>query len=330
MTEGVVLWGSNNIFHVDVPGEPSAAGGAPLAVVDGLPQAVECRIKGKQLAGTRRGYNVLAPGDRVGLTLHGSTGQIEKRLPRKNEFIRWNRKRNAVQTIAANLDLLIVVSSPREPAFRPRFIDRAMVAAELEEIPFALVINKSDQGIDTTIRSRLELLENLGYPVLSTSALEGGGIGELEELCRGREVAFLGQSGVGKSSLLNALEPEIAARIGAVSSKYNRGRHTTTLAVRLFLPRLDCGVIDTPGIRELDLYAFRREQIAWGFREMAPLIPECRIPGCTHLHEPDCAVRAGVEAGRIDIERYESYRRIIADHQMSGKLAGEDRYAPGR
>lgn len=323
-----MLWGSNNIFHVT----PESGGREGLEVVGGLPQAVECRLKGKQLQGTGKGYNALAPGDRVRLELSpdGRSGRIEERLPRRNEFIRWNRKRNAVQTIAANLDLVVAVASPVEPPFRGRFIDRVMVAAELEEIPFALVMNKSDQGLPGEVRERIELLQGLGYPALLVSAREGEGIGELEKLLHRREVAFLGQSGVGKSSLLNALDPTIGARIGEVSSKYNRGRHTTTLAVRLPVSSLEGGVTDTPGIRELDLYAFRREQIAWGFREMAPLIPECRIPGCTHLHEPDCAVRGGVESGSVDPERYESYRRIIADHEVSQKMAKEHRYAAGR
>lgn len=327
MIEGVVLWGSNNIFHVQPGGSEEE-----LSLESGLPQGVECRIKGKQLSVTGKGYNPLAPGDRVRLILDERSGQgmIEERLERKNEFVRWNRKRNAIQTIAANLDLLIAVASPVEPPFRPRFIDRVSVAAELGEIPFALVLNKSDQGVPPQVRDRLESFRALGYPVLETSATTGRGVGELEKLLAGRDVAFLGQSGAGKSSLLNAMAPEIGARVGEVSRKYNRGRHTTTLAVRVPLPEHSAGVIDTPGIREIDLYAFPRDQLAWGFPEMKPHIPNCRIPGCTHLHEPDCAVIAALEGGEIDPDRYESYQRIMVDHEISQKLAGEHRYAAGR
>jgi ribosome biogenesis GTPase len=325
--EGVVLWGSNNIFHVQ-PEEYRKE----LPLEGGLPQGVECRIKGKQLSGTAKGYNPLAPGDRVRLRVDDRTGlgMIEERLHRKNEFVRWNRKRNAIQTIAANLDLLVAIASPVEPPFRPRFLDRVSVAAELGEIPFALVLNKTDQGVPQEVRDRLESFRALGYAVLETSAASRRGVGELEKWIEGREVGFLGQSGVGKSSLLNAMAPEIGARVGEVSRKYNRGRHTTTLAVRVPLPEFASGVIDTPGIREIDLYAFPREQLAWGFPEMKEEIPNCRIPGCTHLHEPDCAVIAALERGAIDPDRYESYQRIMVDHEISRKLAGEHRYAAGR
>lgn len=327
MIEGVVLWGSNNIFHVQ-PVESEKE----LTLRGGLPQGVECRIKGKQLSGTAKGYNPLAPGDRVRLTFDEKSGQgmIKERLDRKNEFVRWNRKRNAIQTIAANLDLLIAIASPVEPPFRPRFIDRVAVAAELGEIPFALLLNKSDQGVPEQVGERLESFRRLGYPVLETSAVTRRGVGELERWLEGKDVALLGQSGVGKSSLLNAIAPELGARVGEVSQKYNRGRHTTTLAVRVPLPEHSAGVVDTPGIREIDLYAFPRDQLAWGFPEMKPHIPKCRIPGCTHLHEPDCAVIDALERGEIDPDRYESYQRIMVDHEMSQKMAGEHRYAAGR
>lgn len=327
--EAVVLWGSNNIFHVARIDEGAGRGGEEkLRIVDGLPQGIECRLKGKQLGGTGKGYNALAPGDFVRGDL--PSRQIEERLPRRNEFVRWNRKRNAVQTIAANLDLLFAVASPGEPPFRPRFVDRVSVAAELEEIPFGVILNKVDQGVPTAARRRMELFGALGYDTLEVSAIEGTGIDALRSRIDGKTVAFVGQSGVGKSSLLNAVVPDLAVRVGEVSRKYNRGRHTTTLAVRLPLAELRGAVVDTPGIREIDLYAFPSEQIPWGFPEMRPFIPECRIPGCTHLHEPDCAVIAALEMGRIDPDRYESYKRIMADHQMSGKLAGEHRYGAGR
>ena len=327
MTEGIVLWGSNNIFHLELLSNQEE-----LSLEGGLPQGVECRIKGKQLSGTGKGYNPLAPGDRVRVSLaeNGKQGLIEERLDRRNEFVRWNRKRNAIQTIAANLDLLVAIASPGEPPFRPRFIDRVAVAAELGEIPFALIINKCDQGISEEVRSRLDSFHALGYRVLETSALTGRGVEELGRWIEGKSVAFLGQSGVGKSSLLNAIAPEIGARVGEVSRKYHRGRHTTTLAVRIPVPDRSAGVIDTPGIREIDLYAFPREQLAWGFPEMREHIPECRIPGCTHLHEPGCAVIAALERGAIDPDRYESYQRIMVDHETSQKLAGEHRYAAGR
>ncbi|MFP4426794.1 MAG: ribosome small subunit-dependent GTPase A [Spirochaetaceae bacterium] len=327
MTEAVVLWGSNNIFHVEPLGNEEE-----LSLEGGLPQGVECRIKGKQLSGTDKGYNPLAPGDRVRVHLaeDGRQGLIEERLDRRNEFVRWNRKRNAIQTIAANLDLLVGIASPCEPPFRPRFIDRVAVAAELGEIPFAVLLNKCDQGVPAEVRARLESFEALGYQVLETSVLTGRGVEAVGRWIEGKDVAFLGQSGVGKSSLLNAIAPEIGARVGEVSKKYNRGRHTTTLAVRVPLPDRSAGVVDTPGIREIDLYAFPRERLAWGFPEMREHIPECRIPGCTHLHEPDCAVITALERGEIDPDRYESYQRIMIEHELSRKLAGEHRYAAGR
>ena len=290
---GTVLYGANNIFSIRP--SPSA-------------QPVECRIKGKILRNAEGDYNPLAPGDTVSF-LHG--GVLLERGPRKNVLLRWNKKGRAAQAIAANVDLLVCVSSPASPPFRPRFLDRLLIAAALAEIPALICMNKTDQALTRDIQARLDDFAARGIPVLRTCLKDGIKFGEGEAALRqalyGKRVVFVGQSGVGKTSLLNALAGE-NRKTGELSEKYNRGRHTTVLA---FLAAWKEGeIIDTPGVREFEICGTDTDSLRFLFSEFTPFEGECRLSDCSHTHEPDCAVRAAAEEGRIFADRYESYLRI--------------------
>ncbi|TVQ40764.1 MAG: ribosome small subunit-dependent GTPase A [Spirochaetaceae bacterium] len=296
---GVVISGANNIFQVVAAG-----------------RIVRCRIKGKVLQTPEAEYNALAPGDRVELASaqqNGAQPQIVARCPRRNSVARWNRKRRAVQTLAANVDCVAAVTSPHLPPFRPRFLDRIVVACELGAAEVIIVLNKRDQGIPRDCASRLDGYRGLGYPTFEVSAADGSGLAVLRQRFKGRTVALVGQSGVGKSSLINALIPQARQRTGEVSAKYRRGRHVT--AVGCLIEGDDLSLIDTPGIREIDLYPNEPVDIAWAFREFRDV--ECLFAGCSHLHEPQCGVRDLVEQGAICADRYVSYCNMVADRQVS-------------
>ncbi|TVR01834.1 MAG: ribosome small subunit-dependent GTPase A [Spirochaetaceae bacterium] len=304
ITEGVVLSGANNIFQVNAEGK-----------------TVQCRIKGKVLWAVESEYNVLAPGDRVRIELSdgaGNEGRIVERGPRDNHLSRWNRKRNAVQALAANVSLVAVVASPVLPPLRPRFVDRMLAAAELGGCELLIVLNKIDQGLPKQWAERITDYRRIGYPVCEVSAQTGVGLDELRARFAGVTVALAGQSGVGKSSLINAMLPGKTARTGDVSEKYSRGRHVTTAGETYRGDGLV--IIDTPGIREIDLYPHSAVDIAWGFREFRDA--DCAYSGCTHLHEPGCGVVEMVESGAVHPDRYDAYCGCVADRDASGRRVG--------
>lgn len=305
-----VLWGANNIYTLRTP-----AG-------EILPHR---RIKGKVLPGTEEEeYNPLAPGDVVTIG-GGEDTRILSRRPRRNLVRRWNRKRRALQAIAANVDTILVVSSAADPPYRAGFVDRVLAMAELEGIPAALVLNKVDYPVPPEVEEHLAVLRDLGYPQYRTVARNEAKSSprvpeELRHHTSGTVTVLVGRSGVGKSSLINLLVPEADLTTGATSFRYSRGRHTTTLARQVIAcdPRLDGAMyIDTPGVREFDLEGYSCTEIAAGFREFRPLLPDCRLPGCTHLHEPGCAVREGLARGRVTQARYQSYR-VLAESIRRG------------
>ena len=271
----------------------------------------ECVIKGKILKGTGKTYAPLAPGDRVFVESDRSGAkQIVSRAERFSEFSRWNAKRKAPQTMAANLDLVVCVSSPVSPPFRPRFIDRIQVTCEIEKLPLLILLNKSDQGVSQDITERLGVYGETGCTVIQCSALTGNSMNEIKHEINGRRSVFIGQSGVGKTSLLNWLLPGPERQVGEISNKNNRGRHTTRFGTLLNNPA-GGWIIDTPGIREFEIVDIDQIDLGFHFPDIAARREDCKMPTCTHDHEPGCAVQLAVKRGDIHIDRYESYLRIL-------------------
>lgn len=211
----------------------------------------------------------------------------------------------------AGVDHLVTVFAAREPAPHLGLLDRFLVLAEDQGLDTTICLNKADLGVEPWLAERLAVYRGLGYPVVLTSAAAGLGLDELRERLAGRTSAFLGPSGVGKSSLLNALQPELGLRVGAVSAATSKGRHTTRGTHLFPLDGPDGGYIaDTAGIRALAVDGAARDRLDWCFREFRPYLGDCRLADCSHLHEPDCAVRAAVAAGAIDRTRYASYGKL--------------------
>lgn len=276
------------------------------------------RVRGKFRLKDEDVTNPIAVGDRVTIRINedDDTGLITERHERKNKLSRRaaGHRRGQEHILVSNVDGAWGVQAVRNPSFKPQFVDRFLVTAELHEIPAGLVFNKIDllesEAERREISSWVDLYSDLGYPVYETSALSGQGIDPFKERLVGNTSVLTGPSGVGKSTLLNQIEPGIDARTGSVSSKSRQGRHITTHAT--LYPLSEGGyVIDTPGVREFGIQELAPEALGWYFVEMQPFIPDCHFPSCTHDHEPKCAVKAAVESGDISERRYESYLQIL-------------------
>jgi ribosome biogenesis GTPase len=281
---------------------------------------VHCTLRGRLKRGRKARTDLVVIGDRVQLSPlpdQPGEGVIEAVEPRHNRFARrqpGSRGRYKEDVLVANLDRIFVVMACASPPPNPRLVDRFLVVAELDGLDAAIVANK----VDRTGRADAERVfgpyERLGYPVFYTSATEGRGVDALRAELKDRISAFLGPSGVGKSSLLNALEPGLGLAVSEVSATLDKGRHTTRVAE---LHPLSGGgwVADTPGIRELASFELPREALDACFPEMRPFLGQCRFKSCTHAHEPGCAVREAVQRGAIAESRYDSYLRILAGEE---------------
>jgi ribosome biogenesis GTPase len=263
----------------------------------------------------RRGVKSLVTGDRVvwragNEAFHGITGVIEAVHPRKTVLTRPDYY-DGIKPIAANIDHIIIVSSIA-PEFSRNIIDRYLVACEDIGITPIIVLNKSDLlDSESTkfIDQELQSYRNIGYQVVYSS-MHGHGLDALKNVMKDKTNIFVGQSGVGKTSLLNMLLPEVNAITGEISENSGLGKHTTTTA-RLY-HFVDGGdLIDSPGIREFSLWHLEAERIASGFIEFRPFLGECRFRDCTHQHDPGCALVAAVEEGKIDNARFRSFLRIL-------------------
>jgi ribosome biogenesis GTPase len=275
---------------------------------------VECRLRGR-VKKERQATDLAVIGDRVRVrVLPDGTGVIEEVEERHSRFSRRQpgpRGTWKEDMLVANLDQVLVVFACADPPPHVRMLDRFLVVAEHNEIPAVVVANKVDLvGLDRA-RQTFGLYERIGYPVHYVSAREGIGVEDLADRLSGRTSVVTGPSGVGKSTLLNAVQPGLRLATGEVSEALHKGRHTTTSAELHPLTAPGGGfVADTPGLRELGLWQIPDEELPWCFPELVPHLGGCAFNDCSHLHEPRCAVRAAVDAGEIPAERYDSYRRL--------------------
>lgn len=274
-----------------------------------------CRIKGKFRIKGIQTTNPIAVGDQVDFEFepNAETGVINHLHDRKNYIIRKSiNLSKQSQIIAANLDqafLIVTLASPRTSL---GFIDRFLVTAEAYDIPTSLVFNKldiySDEGLEI-LAAYKAIYENIGYPCYEVSALKGTNIEQLKVLLKDKVTLFSGHSGVGKSSLINAILPDFDLKTGEVSEWSDKGQHTTTFAEMHPLP-FGGYLIDTPGIRELGIVDIEKEELSHFFVEMRERLNECKFNNCRHINEPGCAIIKAVEEGEIAPSRYDSYQSI--------------------
>lgn len=292
--------------------------GSWYIVLDDECRQWECRLRGKIRLDGLRSTNPVAVGDNVVFEQEpGKDTAVIKSIETRNNLIvrKSVNLSKASHIIAANVDLAIVVATIAQPRTSTGFIDRFLVTAEAYHIPTALIFNKCDLYSEDQIGDMCVLMEyyqSIGYTSFGVSAKTGFQIDELRDLMRGKICLFSGHSGVGKSALVNALDPNLNVRIGEISDVHEKGKHTTTFAE---MHHLDFGawIVDTPGIKEFALYDLEKETLAQRFPEMRELMSECRFNNCTHMHEPGCAVKQALENGDIADWRYVNYLRMMND-----------------
>ena len=278
-TEGRILRSLSGFYDVQTPG--------------GL---ITCRARGI----LRKAGNSPLTGDLVEISVEKGKGMVERILPRKNHFIR---------PAVANVDALVVFAANVNPVTEPFLIDRVAAIAGVQNVDVYLCVNKCD--LDPAY-DLVRIYEHAGFPVICTSAETGEGVQELRSLLEGKLTAFTGNSGVGKSSILNRLAPELKLETGEVSEKLGRGRHTTR-HVELFPLGENTYVADTPGFSSFDtdqMELILKENLQYAFPDFGRFLGKCRFDDCSHRKEPDCAVRSAVEAGEIEKSRYDSYLKL--------------------
>jgi ribosome biogenesis GTPase len=288
---GLVLERIGGSFRVSTPG------GEVIAVLRG---------KAK-----RDRYDRVVVGDRVTLDSGDDQGMygIAAVAPRRNTLERRTPSKRANRPVAANLDRVYVVTAAADPHPVPQLIDRLCAIAEANEIPVALVINKWELAPGGELET---IYRNAGYEVFPVSARSGQGLDRLFDALRGQESLLTGASGVGKSTILNKLQPGLQLRTGDVSEKSRRGKNTTVAAVLVPLPG-GGWLVDTPGFSEVGLWGIEPRELARCFPEMRSLIDRCKFADCTHRGEPGCAIRAAAESGAIAPPRYASYLTLLAE-----------------
>lgn len=284
MPEGRVIKTQNSFFYVKYRTE-----------------LISCKLRGRfkkdrenVYTGDMVEFSLLTPGE----------GVIERLLPRKNLLHR---------PAVANIDQVVIEFAVTDPKPHPLLIDRFLIMAEWSGIPdIVLCFNKCDLTACSEMEYLLSFYRKIGYTVLEVSAQEKLGLAELRKLLAGKETVFAGPSGVGKSSLLNAVDEKLGLQTGTISDKIKRGKHTTRLAC--LMPYGEDGVIvDTPGFSSLDLTEIPAEDLAGYFPEFADYLTGCRFRGCLHSHEPECALKNAVEQGTVSSERYQSYLRFLQE-----------------
>lgn len=302
--EGIVIKAISGFFTVD-----TGAG----EIVAQLPG----RLKKE-----RRKSSLVAVGDRVTVSVNDDgTGTVESIAERRTVLSRTRTSAEArhvltdqEQVLVANPDQVVFVFSIKKPSSSPRKLDRFLVIAEMNQLPAIICINKMDLSDMQEARDQFSLYEKIGYRVIYTSAKDGTGVAELRDCLQDKLSVLAGSSGVGKSSLLNAVEPGLGLKVLEVSKATGKGMHTTRFA-QLFPLEMGGFVADTPGIRGLALFDVEPGELDAYFREIGPLVANCQFSDCSHQHEPGCAVRAALEDGRVAPERYDSYLRLREEHE---------------
>ena len=295
--------------------------GSWYSVIEQAGQVYNCRLKGKFRLKGSRATNPIAVGDIVDFRVQeeSSEGIIEKIHERKNYIVRKATKLSkATHTIAANIDQAVVIASLLKPRTSTGFIDRFLTTAEAYHIPSVVVFNKSDLYVDQENKELLEyylaVYKSAGYPCLITSVPENRNLDQFENILKDKVSLLAGHSGVGKSAMINAIDPELNLKVGKISDYHKKGKHTTTFA-EMF--RLSFGgfIVDTPGIKEFGLVEFEPAELGQRFPEFRSRMDNCKFNNCLHVEEPGCAVVEALENSEIGPFRYENYLNMLSNLQ---------------
>lgn len=282
----------------------------------------DCKLRGHFKMKGIKSTNPLAVGDWVEFVWEENSdmGWITKIEERKNYIIRKSvnlSKRSHI--IASNMDLALLVVTLKNPRTSTGFIDRFLITAEAYHIPAVIIFNKIDiynNDEKREVNNIINQYQSIGYDCYISSAITGEGLDEIREMMTNKVCLISGHSGVGKSALINALDPSKDIRIGEISDIHNKGKHTTTYA-QMHSLGFGSYIIDSPGIKEFGLFDFKKEELCHYFPEMTNIASECKYNNCTHVHEPNCAVQLAVEEGLISADRYLNYLNMLEGKEMN-------------
>ncbi|MCQ2235599.1 MAG: ribosome small subunit-dependent GTPase A [Bacteroidales bacterium] len=273
-----------------------------------------CRIKGKMRTDDIKSTNPVAVGDYVSISIEAGEGMITEVLPRKNYVVRRaSNLSKQTHVLAANVDQALLVATINYPVTTPVFIDRFLASAEAFDVPVILIFNKVDrydQQLKEELKSFEAIYKNMGYEVIEISAKHDEGLEQVKEILKGKVSVIAGHSGVGKSTLINKIEPGLNLRTDEISETNNSGKHTTTYA-EMHPFSFGGYIIDTPGVRGFGITGIEKNEIAHYFRDIFKISDRCQYNNCTHRHEPGCAVKQAVEEGELPYSRYQSYINIV-------------------
>jgi len=311
--EGLVIKSTGSWYQVKLPNN----------------KKVDCRLEGKMRLQGLKTTNPIAVGDKVIIEKeeNQNTYMVKEIVQRNNYLIRQSpRNPNLNHIVASNIDMAFLVVTISNPEVRYGFIDRFLLVSEAYHIPTTLVVNKSDlhtEEDEHALAIFKDVYGSIGYPIVTVSALEGDGIDELKQMMNDNVNVFSGQSGVGKSSLINAICPEMEIKTLTLSNFNGKGQHTTTFAEMHELP-FGGYIVDTPGIKQLGIVNVEVEEVSHYFKEMLPHIDKCKFADCMHLNEPNCEIKNLFQTGEIAETRYNSYFHIIEDIKEGKSHAGSN------